>query len=227
MATERIRRHRHPDATREALIRAATELFALRGFDGATIDEIATKAGANKALISYYFRGKRGLYTAILQSTLEVAVARLRALAESPRSPADLLREFIASFHQMATIDRPYFPALVLREVVTSGKAFNDTVAPQIIALLQSIRAIIERGVREGVFRPVDPLLAHLSIIGSLLFFYATEPPRRRLAAQGRLPVSLPSPDEFVRHIQEMVIRGLAQDSSSGETVVRDRGEHQ
>jgi TetR/AcrR family transcriptional regulator len=225
MADHSLKRHRHPDATREALIRAATELFALRGFDGVTIDEIATKAGANKALISYYFRGKRGLYTAILQSTMEVAVARLRALAESPRSPADLLRDFIASFHQMATVDRPHFPALVLREVVTSGKTFNDTIAPQIIALLQSIRAIIERGVREGVFRPVDPLLAHLSIIGSLLFFYATEPPRRRLAAEGRLPVPLPSPDEFVRHIQEMVIRGLARDGFDKNTMTGDGGE--
>lgn len=156
---------------------------------------------------------------------MEVAVSRLRTLAESPRPPAQLLRDFIASFHQMATTDRPYFPALVLREIVTAGKAFNETVAPQIIALLQSIRAIIERGVREGAFRPVDPLLAHLSIIGSLLFFYATEPPRRRLAAEKRLPVPLPSTDEFLQHIQEMVIRGLAQDCSGGKALTGDRGE--
>jgi TetR/AcrR family transcriptional regulator len=225
MAAESVRRHRDPDATRDALLRAGTELFALRGFDGVTIDDIAVQAGVNKALISYHFRGKRGLHRTILQSTLGATVERMRGLAESSRPPTDLLREFIAYFHHMATVERPFFPALVLREVVTAGKAFDEAVVPEILGILQSIQAIIERGVREGAFRAVNPLLAHVGIIGSLLFFYATEPPRRRLVAEGRLPVPLPSTDEFLQHIQETVIRGLAADTSHADTGTSDTGE--
>jgi TetR/AcrR family transcriptional regulator len=225
-SAESVRRHRGPDATREALLLAGTELFALRGFDGVSIDDIATKAGANKALISYHFRGKRGLYRTILQSTLAACVERQRALAESPRPPADLLCEFIANFHHMATVERPFFPALMLREVLESGKTFDDDIVPEVLALFQIVRAIIARGVAEGVFRPVHPFLAHLGIVGSLLFFYATEPPRRRLVAEGRLPVPLPSTDEFLQHIQEMVIRGLAADGSHVDAGTEDTGEH-
>jgi TetR/AcrR family transcriptional regulator len=226
MVAEAVRRHRDRDATREALLRAGTELFALRGFDGVTIDDIATKAGANKALISYYFRGKRGLYRTILQSTLAAGVERQRALAESPRPPAELLREFIANFHHMATVERPFFPALMLREVLESGKTFDDDIVPEVLALFQIVRAIIARGVAEGVFRPVHPFLAHLGIIGSLIFFYATEPPRRRLVAEGRLPVPLPSTDEFLMHIQETVIRGLAADTPHADAGSGETGEH-
>ena len=229
-----VKRRRDPEATREALLRAGTVLFALRGFDGVTVDEIAAKAGANKALISYYFRGKRGLYRTILQSTLAAGVERQGSLAESPRPPAELLREFIANFHHMATVERPFFPALMLREILESGKTFDDDVVPEVLALFQIVRAIIARGVAEGVFRPVHPFLAHLGIIGSLVFFYATEPTRRRLVAQKRLPVSLPTSKEFLDHIQEIVIRGLAveparADGGTGEDRLmktEDNGEH-
>jgi TetR/AcrR family transcriptional regulator len=220
-----LKRHRDPEATKEALLRAATELFAERGFDGVTVDEMAAKAGANKALISYYFRGKRGLYEAALRSALEVAVVTLRGLAESSRPPADLLRDFVAYFHRMATVERPYFPALVMREMLTKGEAFHQTVVPQVLALFQSVRAIIERGVREGSFRPVNPLAAHLGIIGSLLFFYATEPHRQCMAASGRLPMTPPTAEEFSQHIQEMVTRALAADPPLLQRVPPNTGE--
>ena len=46
---------RKPGATRQALIDAATSLFAQRGFEGTRVDQIAETAGVNKAMISYYF----------------------------------------------------------------------------------------------------------------------------------------------------------------------------
>ncbi|MCP4657706.1 MAG: helix-turn-helix transcriptional regulator, partial [bacterium] len=56
----RPRGHYDAAATREALLEAATELFAERGFDGAKVEAIARRAGVNKAMISYHFGGKQG-----------------------------------------------------------------------------------------------------------------------------------------------------------------------
>ncbi len=206
-------RRRHGVAeTRESLLRAGTELFALEGFDGASVEEIAARAGVNKALISYHFGSKRGLYRALLRSTLAAAVERMAALVATERPPAELLAGFIAEFHRLATVDRPSFPALLLREVLSAGRAFDEEIAPEVVALFGLVRGIIERGTREGAFRRVNPFLAHIGIVGSLAFFYATEPTRRRIATQGKLPMALPPRDEFLRHMQEMVIRGLAAD---------------
>jgi hypothetical protein len=76
------------------------------------------------------------------------------------------------------------------------------------------VREIIERGVRERVFRPVDPILTHLSLVGSLVFFFATADFRRRMAAEAPIPLSATSPEAYVRHIQELIARGLTVDKA-------------
>jgi hypothetical protein len=57
------------------------------------------------------------------------------------------------------------------------------------------------------VFREVDPLLFHFGFVGALAFFFATEPARRRAAAH--LPLRMPTPQAFIRHMEEMTLRGL------------------
>jgi len=50
---------------RDRIKQAAAEVFSERGFDGARMQEIADRAGANKAMIYYYFNSKEALFTAI------------------------------------------------------------------------------------------------------------------------------------------------------------------
>ncbi|MBN2370464.1 MAG: TetR/AcrR family transcriptional regulator [Vicinamibacteria bacterium] len=197
-------------ATKESLIRSATELFAHHGLDGVSVESIAQKAGVNKALINYHFGGKERLYTEILRTTLAEARRRVDELRDSSRSPEDVLRDFVAAFHNLATVARPHFPALLLREVLTGGRRFDEEIVPHILGLFEGVAGVIERGVREGVFRPVHPFLAHLGIIGSLVFFYATEPRRRRIASELKLPVVMPTANDFVAHIQEVILYGIA-----------------
>src|ERR1043165_8555852 len=56
-----------PEKTRAAIMKAALEEFAHEGAAGARTDEIARRAGVNKALLYYYFKDKEGLYAAALE----------------------------------------------------------------------------------------------------------------------------------------------------------------
>jgi hypothetical protein len=56
------------------------------------------------------------------------------------------------------------------------------------------VRHIVERGVREGTFRPVDPLLTHLTVVGSLLFFFVSARLRARLTVEDASPARFPAP---------------------------------
>src|SRR5206468_1307565 len=78
----------------------------------------------------------------------------------------------------------------------------------------QLLRELIARGVRERVFRPVDPIMTHMSLLGSLVFFFATADFRRRMAAEASMPFAKTPPDAYVRHIQELIARGLAVDGA-------------
>ena len=53
------------DRTRAALLEAALEEFAAKGFAGATVRDIAARAGGGKDLIAYHFASKEGLYLAV------------------------------------------------------------------------------------------------------------------------------------------------------------------
>jgi TetR/AcrR family transcriptional regulator len=65
-----IPRERNAERSRERLLEAALEEFAAKGYAGARVEAIATRAGLNKQLISHHFGGKEGLYRAVMESRL-------------------------------------------------------------------------------------------------------------------------------------------------------------
>src|SRR5215471_21770193 len=203
-------------ATREALLAAATELFAERGYDGVPVWAITAKAGVNKAMISYHFGGKRNLYQTIADDAFTEVVSRIEAIAASSRPAPDLLKELVADVAEVATQRSPHVCTMLLREVLAGGKRLDPEVAGKPVRILAAVERIVERGVREGTLREVDPLLTHLSLVGSLVFFFATERYRQRVLT-GR-HFTPPDVSAFVRHVQDLITHGLtahAEDSGS------------
>lgn len=223
-AARRTPRRRDPDATREALLAAGTALFAEAGYDGVPVSAIAGKAGVNKAMINYHFGGKRKLYRAIVRATFADIVARAETLAESPRPAPDVLRDLVDLIADAATTRNPHFPAMMLREVMTGGRRLDAEIIAYPLRVADVVRRIVERGVRERSLRPVDPLLTHLSLVGSLLFFFATARLRARMVAEGHLRTKPPDTAAYVKHIQELIVHGLAAPARSDDRNGAPRG---
>jgi AcrR family transcriptional regulator len=205
------RRRRDPAATRQALLAAGTRLFAERGYDGVPLSAIADRAGVNKAMVSYHFGGKRELYRAIVTATFDEIVSRAEKLAEAPRPAPAALRELVALIAETASQRNPHFPAMMLREVLAGGKHLGPETIAYPLRVADVARRIVERGVRDGSFRPVDPLLTHLSLVGGILFYFATSRLRDRMFSEGRLRTRAPDAVQYVTHMQDLLIHGLAQ----------------
>lgn len=196
--------------SRTQLLGAATLLFAERGFEGATVEEIARRAGVNKALVSYYFGGKAGLYAAIVKTTLGAAAERIVPLRDDPRPAPERLSELIRTLGEVMR-RHPGLPPTLLREVLSGARHLQAELLPVFLAIFGTVAGVIADGVEAGDFRPVNPLFAHLSVVGSLVFFFATEPLRGRLASEGLLPLAVPLDAEgYVDHVVELVTRGFA-----------------
>src|ERR1043166_7629612 len=105
-----------PEKTRAAILKAALEEFSHEGVAGARTDEIARRAGVNKALIYYYFKDKEGLYAAALEQVFSGLHQRIAAVLERTARPARerLVLYAQAFFNYMATA--PVYPRLVHRE---------------------------------------------------------------------------------------------------------------
>lgn len=202
---------RDAEATREALLAAATVLFADRGYDGATVDAIASQARVNKAMINYHFEGKRGLYTAILKRDFGWALTRLSELASQPVKADAKLSRFVAIFGELHQ-RRPGLSAMMLREAMSAGRHLDPSLLPDIRRIFEAVQSIVAQGVAEGTFRNVDPLFMHHTVVGSLAFFFAAKPLRDRMIGSGVVPIAPPDPDAFIAHVQELLARGLAKE---------------
>jgi hypothetical protein len=120
----------------------------------------------------------------------------------------EALERYIETFVEL-TEKNPHFPPMVLRELMEGGRLFDEAFFPHVLAIFGSIRMIIARGIALKVFRPVDPLVTHLAVVGSLLFFLVTEGVRARMEKKGILPTPRPLPRDFVAHLKDVTIRGL------------------
>lgn len=77
-------RKRNPDESRRRILDAAEQAFALRGFDGARLRDIAQEAGIHHALVHHYYGDKRGLFNEVVQRGLgRVSTGGLEALSET------------------------------------------------------------------------------------------------------------------------------------------------
>jgi len=84
-------RQRDAERSRQALLDAALDEFAERGYAGARVAEIAQRAGVNKQLINYYFGSKEGLYLAVQQAWLD----REETFAPAGLPMADLVVRYL------------------------------------------------------------------------------------------------------------------------------------
>jgi len=203
----RVPEKRDPEATRDALLEAGHHLFAERGFDAVPIEEVAARAGVNKALISYHFGGKRALYVAVLERGFATLAERLVEGERAAASATEALEAVVAEFARFASED-PVFPAMYLREILSTG--IESSVEPHILAVVGVSGRILARGVREGVFRQVNPLSFHFALVGGLMFFFATEPARRVIGPRIAPRMQQPTVAEFTRHLVDLNLRGLA-----------------
>jgi TetR/AcrR family transcriptional regulator, regulator of cefoperazone and chloramphenicol sensitivity len=98
-----------PDDTRGKLLDAAGEVFALSGFQAATVREICAKAGVNIALVNYHFGDKLELYTEVLRHSVGAAgngIIKQAIASEAP--PREAFRELIhAMLLRVCRGDRP------------------------------------------------------------------------------------------------------------------------
>ena len=196
--------------SRTAIFRAAAHEFAERGFEAARTDRIATRARVNKAMLYYHFGSKARLYAEIVRDMVGAVGARVRAVADGPGSAEHKLDAWISALVEEAAA-RPWFPPIMLRELAARAPHFDATTFHMMNAVLAGVADVIAQGRREGTFRDVDPLLAHLSIMPPVLIFFA----RQRVLAGRKLRGGLAEPrqlDQFVRHMQASA-RGMLRKS--------------
>lgn len=139
-------RGRDPERSREAILDAAEQLFAERGFEASSLQEVGTRAGLSRATPGYFFGSKADLYRAVLDRAFDevrAAVRTGRERAQSGRhSPEAILAGAVADYHDFLAA-RPNFVRLMEREAL-GGSPVGDDVSPRLAAGQEALAAISE-----------------------------------------------------------------------------------
>ena len=102
--------------TREKIFRAATEIFEEKGYAAARMQEIADRAGINKALLHYYFTTKEQLFMAVFQVLLKKMFDKIVSIFAEDISFREKIRRFLDE-HIEFLIKNPNLPIFLLNEV--------------------------------------------------------------------------------------------------------------
>ena len=102
--------------TEEKIFEAATEVFVEKGMDGARMQDIASHAGINKALLHYYYRTKEKLFTAVFEMIARKIFIKFAPVFDENLSLEDKIRFFFRE-HISFLQENPRLPGFILNEV--------------------------------------------------------------------------------------------------------------
>lgn len=148
------------------ILERAMQLFAERGYEGTTLQDVADAVGLSRPNLYNYVRSKEELLVAMVEATSQEAADTLRAVRERvDLDPAEKLRTLVRTL----VLQRADHPAQ-FRTLDRSEQSLPAEIAERHLdsrrAVLREITAVLDEGVTAGLFRPLDSRVTALSIIG-------------------------------------------------------------
>lgn len=137
--------------TRDRFIEVARQLFARKGIENTTMNDIASASDRGRRTIYTYFRSKREIFNAVVESESDKLVRNLRMIVAKPISAEEKIREYIlVRFETMREIvsRNGSLKAGFFRDFIKVARA-RKQISKKEIALL---REILEEGVASGEF---------------------------------------------------------------------------
>ena len=137
------------------ICRRAAQVFAQKGFESTSVDEIAAHLGVAKGTIYYHFGGKRELFAAMISDGLERLLADVERSIDKVDDPAEQLSRVLDVLLEYGRrhID---FMRLFFREVLASGREWLTEITEYRDRFAALVGSIIARGKAEGCIRDVD-----------------------------------------------------------------------
>ncbi len=137
--------------TRERFIEVARQLFARKGVENTTMNDIASASEKGRRTIYTYFKSKRDIYNAVVEQETDIALSQLRTIVAKPIPADEKLTEYIdAHFETMQEVvsRNGSLRAWFFRDVRKVDRARRIVSRKETILLQQ----ILSEGVTEGIF---------------------------------------------------------------------------
>lgn len=156
---------------RSKLMEVGTELFAERGLYGASIRELSQVAGTSISMVSYYFGGKEGLYSAVLREQFACfdQIDEIRQQGADPLTVIEAYLRWTIRRHR----NNPRLLRFYTSEFTNPTAYFSTIVSPAIGKVIRILAEVVDEGIGQGQFRQdIHAVNASLALAGMVNYFF-------------------------------------------------------
>ncbi|HEY3309507.1 MAG TPA: TetR/AcrR family transcriptional regulator [Desulfuromonadaceae bacterium] len=192
---------------RNKLLEVGTRLFAERGLNGVSIRELSQSAGASISMISYYFGGKEGLYSAVLKEQF-ACFDQINEIRNQGEEPLDIVEAYIRWTIQRHR-NNPYLLRFYTSELTNPTPYFQTIVSPAIGKVIQILVEVVGKGIDSQKFRKdLNPVDAVLALAGMVNYFFLST-----LATENMISHSPEKDEELIQQYFAIFTRGILSPS--------------
>ncbi|MGD0677498.1 MAG: TetR/AcrR family transcriptional regulator [Polyangiaceae bacterium] len=154
-----------PKARKDEILDVATHLFAERGYEGTSMNDVAERVGMRKASLFYHFATKDSLYESVLERLIQRLATALSAAYDGSGSFGERLE---AAADVLATVlaQRPFAARLLMREAIDWGPTVRGGAVGPLMRALEASAAFIRAGQDAGEFIAGDAKQIVLTTFG-------------------------------------------------------------
>lgn len=161
--------------TEYQILNAAKQVFQTKGMDGARMQEIANKAGINKAMLHYYYRSKQLLFEAVFKNAFSLLAPQLNAILNDDSTIEEKIKNFTSNYISFI-IKHPYLPNFIIQELNRNEdfilKIKNNTGFPN----LEKFKKQVNIEVEKGILRPISGEQLFINILSLNVFPFIGKP---------------------------------------------------
>jgi AcrR family transcriptional regulator len=200
----RQRAPQHVGARMQQIIDAAARVFREKGYDGATLRDIAQEAGLLPGSLYYHIRSKEALLRLIVEQPIRELHAQLEAIVVSEASPVHKLALALAA--QLRAFDTHYPYLFVHIHNVLRVDTMHPDLQKRAKRYEECWQQILSQGVKVGEFPPdLDVKVTAFAVIGMCNWMY------RWYRRDGRLSI-----EEIIQQFSRLVLAGLCRQPHDG-----------
>jgi len=189
---------------RKKIFRYAARIFRKKGYEKASLEEIATCMKLSKASLYHYVKSKDEVLYLIQMEALEEILAVVHAVADSGNKPSEKLRDIVREYIRVAT-QKHIIGALSQHELILPKK-WRLAIVAERDKFDNECQKIIQEGIDSGEFKAVNWKMSYMAMIGALNWIIKWYSP------QGKLSV-----DEISRCMVDFVLRGFGLENPERE----------
>lgn len=183
---------------------AAKKLFARQGFDGTSVRQICEEAGANVALISYYFGGKEKVYRALFECFFPGQ--RMSQYEDLLKSPVEGLKLLISEIISFSMNDKELSSIIQQEMVMVSPR--TELIVSFTGPVWKKARELLEQGREQGLFHFDSLDQALMMVVGVTLAH------KKQNCYSGLLTDGPPKREETAHSAVRFVLRALGADTA-------------